>query len=128
VEERQPHEEAVQPGRVGFRRWPAGVALLIVGVLYAVISRSLTALPRVYLLVLVVVLLVPILFAHQRGRHDLARWIALGLVSLVTATVVASVSLLIHTAFNGQTSAPALLSDAALLWVINVVTFAVWYW
>jgi uncharacterized membrane protein len=128
VEERQPHEEAVQPGRVGFRRWPAGVALLIVGVLYAVISRSLTALPRVYLLVLVIVLLVPILFAHQRGRHDLARWIALGLVSLVTATVVASVSLLIHTAFNGQTPAPALLSDAALLWVINVVTFAVWYW
>jgi len=26
------------------------------------------------------------------------------------------------------TSAPALLSDAALLWIINVATFSVWYW
>jgi uncharacterized membrane protein len=29
---------------------------------------------------------------------------------------------------GGGTSAPALLRDAALLWLINVATFAVWYW
>jgi hypothetical protein len=35
---------------------------------------------------------------------------------------------LISSSLSGQTPAPALLLDAVLLWVINVVTFAVWYW
>jgi uncharacterized membrane protein len=38
------------------------------------------------------------------------------------------VFLLISSSFSGQTPAQKLLQDAALLWVINVVTFAVWYW
>src|SRR4051812_18533227 len=104
VEEHQPHEEAVQPARGGFPRWPAAVALLIIGALYAVISRTLTLGPRIFLPGLVLVLLIPIVFAHQRRRHDLARWIALGLVSIVTAAVVISVLLLIFTAFSGETS------------------------
>jgi uncharacterized membrane protein len=128
VEERRPHEEAVQPTRRGLPRWPAAIALLIIGALYAVISGGLTLGPRALLPGLVLVLLVPILSAHRQGRHDLARWIALGLVSLVTLAVIVSVSLLISTAFSGQTPASALLWDAAMLWVINVVTFAVWYW
>jgi hypothetical protein len=38
------------------------------------------------------------------------------------------VPLLISTPLNGETPAPALLQDAALLRVINLVMFAVWYW
>jgi uncharacterized membrane protein len=53
--------------------------------------------------------------------------LGLSLVSFVTVVVV-SVFLLISSSLGGQTPAPALLGDAALLWVINVVTFAVWYW
>jgi len=49
-------------------------------------------------------------------------------IGLVTVAVVASVFLLVSSSFGGRTSAPVLLQDAALLWVINVVTFAVWYW
>jgi uncharacterized membrane protein len=122
VQERQRHERAGRP------RWPAAVALLIVGALYAVISGSLTFGPRAFLLALVSVLLVPLMSAHQQGRHRLARWLGLGLVGIVTAAVVVSVFLLISSPLSGETSAPALLQDAALLWVINVVTFAVWYW
>jgi uncharacterized membrane protein len=128
VEERQRHEESVQPGRAGHRGWPAAVALLIVGALYAVISGTLTFGPRAFLLALVSVLLIPVVTAHQRGRHRLARLLSFGLVSLVTAAVVVSVILLISSSFGGETPAPTLLQDAALLWVINVVTFAVWYW
>jgi uncharacterized membrane protein len=128
VEERQRHEEAVRPGRGGHSRWPAAVALLIVGTLYAVISGTLTFGPRAFLLGLVSVLLVPLMSAHQQGRHRLARLLGLGLVSLVTVAVVVSVFLLISSSFGGETPAPTLLQDAALLWVINVVTFAVWYW
>jgi uncharacterized membrane protein len=128
VEERQRHEEAVRPGRAVHPRWPAAVALLIVSALYAVISGALTFGPRAFLLALVSVLLVPLLSAHLKGHHHLARWLGLGLVGLVSIAIAASVSLLIFSALSGQTPAPALLQDAALLWVINVVTFAVWYW
>jgi uncharacterized membrane protein len=127
VEERQPHEEAVRHHRP-IPRWPAYVALLIIGAMYAVISGPLTFGPRAFLLALVAVLLVPLLSAHQTGRHRLAHLLGLGLVGLVTAAVIGSVFLLISSSFGGQTAAPALLQDAALLWVINVVTFAVWYW
>ena len=123
---RQRHEKSPRPGQDVHPRWPAAVALLIVGALYAVISGTLTFGPRAFLLALVSVLLVPLLSAHQQGRHRLARLLGLSLVSFVT--VVVSVFLLISSSLGGQTPAPALLGDAALLWVINVVTFAVWYW
>ena len=119
---------AVQPGRCSHPRWPAAVALLIVGALYAVISGTLTFGPRAFLLALVAVLLVPLLSAHQQGRHRLARLLGLGLVSVVTVAVVVSVFLLISSLLSGQTPPQKLLLDAALLWVINVVKFAVWYW
>jgi len=126
VDGRQRHEKSPRPGQDVHPRWPAAVALLIVGALYAVISGTLTFGPRAFLLALVSVLLVPLLSAHQQGRHRLARLLGLSLVSFVT--VVVSVFLLISSSLGGQTPAPALLGDAALLWVINVVTFAVWYW
>jgi uncharacterized membrane protein len=127
VEESQRHEETVRPHRP-VPRWPGYAALLIIGALYAVISGTLTLGPRVFLLALVSVLLVPLLSAHQTGRHRLAHLLGLGLLALVTLAVIGSVFLLISNSFGGQTPAPALLQDAALLWIINVVTFAVWYW
>jgi hypothetical protein len=99
-----------------------------VGALYAAISATLTFGPRAFLLALVSVLLFPLLTAHQQGRHRLARLLSLGLVSLVTVAVVVSVFLLISSSFGRETPAPTLLQDAALLWLINVVTFAIWYW
>jgi uncharacterized membrane protein len=128
VEERQRHQGDTRIGRARLPRWPAAVALLVVGALYAVISDSLTFGPRIFVLGLVAVLLVPLMGAHLRGRHDLARWFGVGLVGLVTVAVVTSVFLLVSSLLSGATPAQALLQDAALLWVINVVTFAVWYW
>jgi uncharacterized membrane protein len=128
VEERQRYRNDARPPRRGLPRWPAALALLAVGALYSVISGGLTPGPRAFLLVLVAVLLVPLLSAHLRGSHRLARVFGFVVIGLVTVAVVASVSLLVSSSLGGGTSAPALLQDAALLWVINVVTFAVWYW
>jgi uncharacterized membrane protein len=50
------------------------------------------------------------------------------LVSLVSIAIVASVSLLVLSALSRATHVSVLLRDAALLWMINVVTFAAWYW
>jgi len=113
---------------LGLPRWPAALALLAVGALYAVISDGLTLGPRAFLLALVAVLLVPLMTAHLRGRYRLARYLGLGVVSVITVAVLASTFLLVSSALMAGTSAPALLRDATLLWVINVATFAVWYW
>jgi uncharacterized membrane protein len=128
VEERQRYRNGAPPGRSGLPRWPAAVALLGIGALYTVISGGLTLGPRAFLLALVAVLLVPLLSAHLRGSHRLARGFAFVVIGIVTAAVVASVFLLVSSSLGGRTSAPTLLRDAALLWVINVATFAVWYW
>jgi uncharacterized membrane protein len=128
VEERQRYRNGARPGRSGLPRWPAAVALLAVGALYAVISDGLTLGPRAFLLGLVAVLLVPTLTAHLRGSQRLARGFGFGVIGLVTLAVVVSVFLLVSSSLGGGTSAPELLRDAALLWVINVATFAVWYW
>jgi hypothetical protein len=129
VEERERHEETVQPGRSPLLpRWPAAVALLAVGALYAVLSEGLTVGPRAFVPALVAVLLVPLMTAHRRGSHRLARRLGLAVTGLVTVAVVASTILLVSSALSKGTSAPALLRDAALLWVINLVTFSVWYW
>jgi len=104
------------------------VALLAVGALYAVLSEALSIGPRVFLLALVAVLLVPLTTAHLRGSNLLARRISLGVIGFVTVAVVVSTVLLVLSALSAETSAPALLRDAALLWIINVATFSLWYW
>jgi uncharacterized membrane protein len=128
VQERRRHEGTVQHGRSTLPRWPAAVALLAVGALYAVLSEGLTIGPRAFLLAFVAVLLVPLTTAHLRGSHRLARRISFGVIGFVTVAVVVSTVLLVSSALSAGTSAPALLSDAALLWIINVATFSVWYW
>jgi uncharacterized membrane protein len=128
VEERQRYRNSARPDRSGLPRWPAAVALLGVGALYAVISGGLTLGPRAFLLGLVAVPLVPSLTAHLRGRNRLARGFGFGVIGLVTLAVIVSVFLLVSSSLGGGTSAPGLLQDAALLWVINVATFAVGYW
>jgi uncharacterized membrane protein len=76
----------------------------------------------------VVVLLVPLMTAHLRGSLLLARILGFGVTGLVTVAIVVSAFLLVSSALRVGTSAPALLRDAALLWIINVATFSVWYW
>jgi hypothetical protein len=107
-------------------RWPTAVALLAVGALYAAVSTELTLGPRLLLPVLVALLVAALMSAHVGGRHLLARGFALALVALVTFAVAASALLLILVSLGGGTIAPALLGDAALIWVMNVITFAVW--
>jgi hypothetical protein len=128
VKEGRHSGEGDQLGRTGVPRWPAAVALLAVGALYAVLSEGLNIGPRVFLLAFVAVLLVPLTTAHMRGSNLLARRISLGVIGFVTVAVVVSTVLLVLSALRAGTSAPALLRDAALLWIINVATFSVWYW
>lgn len=109
-------------------RWPAAVALLAVGAVYAAVSSELTLGPRLMLPFLVVLMVATVMSANAVGRHQLARGVALVLVALMSVAMAVSATLLILTSLGGGTPAPALLGDAALIWAMNVVIFAVWYW
>jgi uncharacterized membrane protein len=112
----------------GVPRWPAAVALLLIGGSYIALSENVTVGPRAWLPGLLTVLVVPLASAHARGHYRLARGISFVLVGVVTASVVLSVCLLVTTLPGRGASALSVLVDAALIWVSNVVTFAVWYW
>jgi len=113
---------------MGVPRWPAAVALLAIGASYIALSEDVTLGPRAWLPGLMTVLVVPLLSAHARGHYRLARGISFVLIGVVTISVAISVFLLLTTLPGRQPSALSVLVDAALIWVSNVVTFAVWYW
>jgi len=109
-------------------RWPGAASLLVVGVVYAVLREDLTLAPSFLLLVLVAVLLVPLFYAQVRGRHRLSHLLGLALSTLATAAVGTSVFLLVIFLSTQPVPPATALRDAGLIWLANVVTFAVWYW
>lgn len=107
----------------------AGGALLV-GLLYLILPATLTPGPNWLPLLLEAILLAPSLFTalllESRLPYYLARGLALALLVLLTLALITSVVLLVHNIPN-ETGAN-LLRDGAVLWVINILVFAVWYW
>ncbi len=125
TEQRKPEKEPFR----GVPRLPAAIALILIGAIFAVLSTQLVPGPRGLLLLLVLLLLIPLRYAHVRGMHHITRPLGLAITGLVTAAVFASAVLLIGTlVMKTAPPAPKLLLDAALIWITNVLTFAVWYW
>ena len=128
-ERSHPHEGGQGEARTarGLPRWPAAIALLAIGALYAVFSEDLRVLPPFMFLVFVVMLLVPLLYTHRRGLHVASHLLGLSLVTLATLAIAASVVLLAVSLPHEQTPTEALI-NSGLIWLTNVATFAVWYW
>ncbi len=109
-------------------RWPALVAVLAVGGIYAALPRYLVFGPRWLFLALVAGLLVPTVVTHVRGHHVLNRLFGFAVTGVVTAGLVASVALLIEELPSHKQAPTELLLSAASLWATNVLVFALWYW
>jgi uncharacterized membrane protein len=120
--------EGIARTRTGVPRWPAAVALLLVGVSYIALSGYVTFGPRAWLPGFMAVLVVPLLVAHARGHYRLAHGIGFVLLVVTTASVILRVFFLVSTISARGASASSVLVDAILIWVSTVVTFAVWYW
>jgi uncharacterized membrane protein len=118
------------------RHGPALLALVGIGGIYLLLSPSLSLGPRGLLLGLIVALLVPMLLSLRRGLVRMTRTLGLALLGVVTLAEAASAILLVLSlaATSQRTSqlphetALGLLRDAALIWLVNVLTFALWYW
>jgi hypothetical protein len=112
----------------GVPRWPATIALIALGVIFYLISDRYPLGPRWTVPAGIVVLLVPLWLSRLRGLHHVTAALAKLLIMALTLAVVASAALLVALLPDGGLTAMLLLRYAALIWVANVITFALWYW
>jgi hypothetical protein len=109
-------------------RWPAMLGLLAAGGLRLALPESLSMGPAWLLLVVVGVLLIPTVWARERGNHALSQALGYLLISIVTLDMIWSLGLLIAALPSHKQAPQALLRSAAALWITNILVFASWYW
>ena len=109
-------------------RWPAVIAILAVGGLYAALPDELTLGPNWVFPSLVLALLIPTIVSHRTGRHRLNTFLGFAVDAVLTAGLVISVILLVNALPARKETPQQLLLSAASLWVTNILVFALWYW
>lgn len=109
-------------------RWPAFIAVLAVGGLYAALPEVLTMGPRWLFPAIVIALLVPNIVSHHTGQQPLNTIIGFTVDAVLTAGLAISLGLLIAALPTHKDAPAALLLSAAYLWVTNILVFALWYW
>src|SRR3954463_1004999 len=114
--------------RVGVPRWPAFVAILVIGVLYFFVSDRYRLGPPWLLLAVGGVAIIAIAGLRRFGMHLATRKVAIALTALFTLLITASAVSLVTRLPGGRVAAPHLLREAGLIWVLNVLISAVWYW
>jgi hypothetical protein len=112
--------------------WPAQLAAFAVLLLYLALPRKVTLGPG-WLLPSVEALLLAGLVVTAPSRHRShsarRRTFALGLIGLVTAVNVVSLGLLTHFLLKGgKANGHALILAGVVIWLTNVLVFALWYW
>ena len=112
----------------GVPLWPPSASTSSAGGVSALVSERSTVGPRWLVPALLVGLLGALGLARRAGAPRLVRGLGLLLAAAVTAATVSSAALLLVGLQNERRSADRLLADAGLIWVANVLTFALWYW
>jgi uncharacterized membrane protein len=109
-------------------RWPAVIATIAVGGLSLALPDELTVGPNWLLPSIVMVLLIPTIVFHHAGKHRLNAIFGFTVDGVLTLGLIMSVFLLISALPAHKESPEQLLISAALLWVTNILVFALWYW
>ncbi|MGI8429933.1 MAG: hypothetical protein ACR2OB_11675 [Solirubrobacteraceae bacterium] len=112
--------------------WPAQATVLLAIALQLLLPPRLVAGPRWLLPVLEGVLLVGLWLASPRQlerEHTRRRRMALTLTALVSAANITSLVLLTHELLrHSSPNGRELIVAGALIWLTNVLIFALWYW
>ena len=112
--------------------WPAQASIGVAIALSLTLSDQLTLGPRFLLPAVEAALLLVLVWAVPRRatRHDRRRRaFALAVIGLVSVTTVVSLVRLVHYLVSGgQVGGERLILSGAVLWLTNVLLFAVWYW
>lgn len=109
-------------------RGQAVLAILAIGAIYLALPRDLVVGPIWLLPTLIVVLLVPTMMSHRVGKQSLNRTLGFVINGITTLALIGSVILLVRTLPGHRESPLQLLRSAGLLWLTNVIVFALWYW
>src|SRR4051812_12037588 len=117
----------------GERRWPMAAAALTAGVLHLLLPGRFLVSPHwlypVFLVAFLVVLIAgdPGLIDRDRPWLRVTTGLMIGTITVVNAVAAAR---LVAAILAGRSfgSAEELFASGAIVWVINAVTFALWYW
>ena len=112
----------------GSARWPATIAVIGLGGSSLALPDSLVVGPRWLPMLVVLALIPPTLLAHRLGRHALDRALGYAISIIVTLSLVLSLALLLTGIPSKSESPGLLLRSAGVLWLTNVLVFALWYW
>ncbi len=103
-------------------------AVLAIGAIYLALPSNLVVGPIWLLPTVIVVLLVPTVVSHRVGKYSLNRTLGMLINAITTAALIASVILLVRWLPGHRESPLQLLRSGGLLWLTNVIVFALWYW
>jgi hypothetical protein len=109
-------------------RWQALLAFLAVGAIYLALPRDLIVGPTWLLPTLIVVLLIPTVVAHKADKRSLNRALGIIINGITTMALIGSVILLVRALPSHRETPLKLLLSGGLLWLTNVIVFALWYW
>ena len=109
-------------------RWPAFVAILAAALLYWALPEPLSVGPSWLLLAIVLVLLIPMVVSYHRGHYNVTRILTFTANGVITVAMVTSLIILIQGMAPHRYPPTTLLRSASVLWITNVLVFALWYW
>jgi hypothetical protein len=109
-------------------RGQALLAFLAICAIYLALPRNLIIGPIWLLPTLIIVLLVPTVVSHRVGKHSLNRALGFIINGITTLALIGSVILLVRALATHRETPLHLLRSGGLLWLTNVIVFALWYW
>ena len=109
-------------------RWEALLAALAIAIASATLPDDLRLGPRWLLGIAIVLVAIPLNIARFTGHFRLTRILGMTLSALATVANAASAIFLIARLPGNKTPPAHLLRDGALIWGINILVFAIWYW
>jgi len=121
-------EDTTHGGIVHEPRWPGLLALMAGSLLHYALPSRLSVGPDWFLPVLMCILMAPILASHTERAYRVAKVLTFVATGALTLALIASLALLIAGIPHHKDEPAALLRAASVLWVTNVLVFALWYW
>jgi uncharacterized membrane protein len=113
-------------------RWPGLVALMAGACLHLALPSRLSFGPDWLLFAVIVVLMGLVLAAHlsphKERSYVVARWLTFVATGALTLALMASIFLLIQGLPHHKDEPATLLRAACVMWITNVLVFALWYW
>ncbi len=109
-------------------KWPAFIAMGADALIHYALPDRFSLGPRWFVFAVVIVFLIPIIFSMRVGRKVVARNLTFVAVGILTLSLIGSLVLLIEGLPQHKDPPRTLLLSASLLWITNILVFALWYW